>query len=252
MLRTFLCLSLLIVSSQSIAESITIASGEHPPFTSQYREDGGLINAIVKASFTAGETEVSFRYLPWQRALVSSQVGSYAATSYWAFNAERQQFFLHSEPIWYGGSVLVSLNSTGELNSLASLKGKVVGAVRGYTYSDEFWLNGKKGLYQIEVVNSDLQNLKKLFAKRIDALLIDRVAATTLINRYLSPQQRAVLCISNKDVITSSVHLLISRKTEGATKLLESFNRGLAKIVNSGQYQLIADRYPMITHGFLK
>ncbi len=252
MFRTLFCLSLLIVSNQSAAESITIASGEHPPFTSQYRDDEGLINAIVKASFAAVETEVSFRYLPWQRALNSSRVGSYVATSYWAIKSERQEHFFHSEPLWYGGSVLVSLNSTGEFTSLASLKGKVVGAVRGYTYTEDFWLNGDKGLYEIEEVNSDLQNLKKLFAKRIDAFLIDRVAATTLINRYLSPQQRAVLCISNNDVMSSSVHLLISRKTEGAAKLLKSFNRGLATIVNNGQYQQIADRYPMITHGFLK
>ncbi|MPW29852.1 hypothetical protein F9L16_12720 [Agarivorans sp. B2Z047] len=64
MFRTLFCLSLLVVSNQSAAESITIASGEHPPFTSQYRDDEGLINAIVKASFAAVETEVSFRYLP--------------------------------------------------------------------------------------------------------------------------------------------------------------------------------------------
>ncbi|WP_221075094.1 substrate-binding periplasmic protein [Agarivorans aestuarii] len=245
-------LALLWFCAEVSAQELTIATGEHPPFTSHYLNDHGFINAVIKAAFKTSNIHVKYRYLPWQRALSASQAGTYSATSYWAKKQQRNSHFLHSDPLWYGGSVLVSLSKNGEYNSLSSLQGKVIGAVRGYTYSEEFWQLGKEEKYEIQEVNSDLQNLKKLLAGRIDAFIIDNVAASVLIKNQLTPYQQAAISVSKNYIITASVHLLISRKTHRADLLLKSFNKGLQQIVSNGTYHKISLRYPMIEHGLLK
>ncbi|WP_026960277.1 substrate-binding periplasmic protein [Aliagarivorans taiwanensis] len=242
-------LSFCVFASVATAEPtglpvVRIATGEHEPFTSQLRDDGGLINAIVAAAFLRAGYQAKFDYLPWQRALATTQAGVYHASSYWAYKEQRKLYFLHSEPLVYGGSVLISLKGEPQYTDLDELSGKVVGAVRGYTYNEAFWLRGEQGEYKIELVNTDLQNFKKLLVGRIDALLIDYSVAQTLIYSQLSAEERAMLQVPRHFVMTASVHLLIGKQIESAQTLLQAFNHGLAIIKSNGEYLAITARYP--------
>ena len=70
------------LSSNTQAETVHIATGEYPPWTSTTLPHGGYINHIVASAFALSGIKVEFHYMSWKRALEATRLGQFNATSF--------------------------------------------------------------------------------------------------------------------------------------------------------------------------
>lgn len=76
-------LFILLISINTKSETVKIATGDFPPWTSESLPHGGFINRVVSSAFKLSGVDVEFHYLPWKRALEATKVGQFHASSFW-------------------------------------------------------------------------------------------------------------------------------------------------------------------------
>ena len=118
-----------------------------------------------------------------------------------------------------------------------------MGGVLGYWYLDSF----KKAGLKIQLVATDLQNLKKLTKKRIHFTVIDELTGMKLIkdNQIEDMEHIGML---NKEESFLPFYLLISRSYPNSIEITKKFNAGLKVIKNNGKYLKILKKYNIPEH----
>lgn len=239
------------LNGNTSAETITITTGEYPPWTSQSLKYGGYVNRVISEAFKRQGITVKYLYFPWKRAIETARSGEHAATSFWFYSKDREADFIHSEPVMNMKTVFFHLRTTPipeNWSSLEEFQGFRIGATRGYTYTKAFWDMAKTGKLKVDVVTDDEQNMRKLLAGRIQAFPIDELTGWDLLNRKFAPAQRDLLTTTRRPLVTGNGYLLISRKYPNATQLANKFNLGLKQLHDEGlieRYQddLISGKY---------
>ena len=102
------------------------------------------------------------------------------------------------------------------------------GAVRGFTYSEEFFDAVKKYNLKTVVVNKDIQNIKKLLKGRIDITILNPNVFKVLTKEF-TPEEKGKLTSHSKPLLKNLVYPLFSRK-KGAKQLIKIYERGMKKI----------------------
>ncbi len=83
-----------------------------------------------------------------------------------------------SDSIWLKSIIVFTKKGRQSISQLTDLEGLTVGAVRGYSYGQ---IEENKNI-NIQYVNSDIQNIKKLISGRVDAILGDSASTVSAIN----------------------------------------------------------------------
>ena len=157
-----LVLLLALIASFSVrAETIHIATGEYPPWTSEDLPHGGYVNHIVSSAFELSGIQVEFHYMPWKRALEATKVGKFNASSFWGENLEREKNFLRSDVVNNVPFVFFYRKEYTDFswNQLNDLKQYKIGATRAYTYTKEFWHLAEQNILRVSLTNNDIQSL---------------------------------------------------------------------------------------------
>lgn len=250
-LLTFSCLLLSAIQSAAAGEVIRITSGEYPPWTPEKLKHEGFTNHVIAEAFGLKGYEVEFTFYPWKRVYEAARDGkTYHATSFWYPSDERRKEFHYSDALQEDKTVFFHMKATRfpDWATLDDLKDKRIGATREYTYTQEFWDAQKGGRLNIETANSDELNFRKLFKGRIDASPTADLVGQSLVREKFSPEEAATVAFHPKALMSTTGHLLFSRQSEDSEELLTIFNRGLAKLKESGRHaelqaDLIAGRY---------
>lgn len=222
---TFVLLLSLLVGLSSAATSspttLNIATGEYPPFTDSGAPDGGFVNASVTELARLAGYNVSFRYLPWKRALALTQQARFHATSYFAHSTERDEHFIHVGPIVRSAIVLFRRADAEpvEWSRLEDLSHLRFGAVPGYTYNAEFWRLSENGTLNVELAQSDEANLRKLRAGRIDVFISNKRSGYEMIERVFGKAGREDFTTLAKPLVMTNGYLLVPRAVANAEKL---------------------------------
>ena len=82
-----------------------------------------------------------------------------------------------SDSIWLKSIFVFTIKDKHYITQLSELEGLTVGAVRGYSYGQ---IENNKNI-NIQYVNNDLQNIKKLLTGRIDAIIGDSTSTVFAI-----------------------------------------------------------------------
>ena len=216
---------------------ITISTGTYPPWTGKELHGGGFINEIVSEAFAQEGYRVQFRYLPWKRAYAEVKAGKVPASSYWYYQKNRDQYFFQSEPV-YTETIYFMYNRVHPLESwktLDDLKGFVIGATDGFTYTKAFWDKIKDKSLTVQLTTSDLLNIRKLLKRRVDLVPLERNVAYYLIRKHFNANDINSIGYNPKPLAVESDRVLFSRKYPGAKRLLAIFNNGLAKLKKQGR-----------------
>jgi len=248
-MKNFLkCLMILfacmIVSSQVQAlETVTIATGEYPPFASKNLKHYGFTSQVVKEAFAKSGYNVIFKFVPWKRALESTKILKYDATSFWFVTEDKQKIFHYSDPIFEEKTAFFHLKTTKlpEWKTLSDLSKFRFGATRGYSYTKEFWEAGKNGTLKIEEASSDKTNFKKLLKERIDIFPSGIVVGYGILNQSFDNAMVNKLTYHHKILRSSTTHVLFPKKGTKSKKLLKAFNDGLIKLRREGLYDKYED-----------
>lgn len=240
-----LALMLLLSCSASVAETLRIASGEYPPWATKELPDGGYINLIVTMAFDQVGIDAQFDYMPWNRALEATRVGSYMASSFWGRDPAREVDFLHSDTIYHDPIVLAYKpeHTDATWARLEDLRGYIFGATRGYTYSEGFWNLAKQDVLRVSIANNDVDNLKKLIQGQIDFFPISKITGRYLLHQQFSRQEASQITFDTKPINASQDHLLFTRAKPEARALMLKFNRGLALLRESHDIKALRTRY---------
>lgn len=221
--------------ADNVPSQITISTGDYPPFNSQTMKHGGLILRIVTEAFGREGISVDYVFYPWARAYEVSKAGAVDGTAHWYDSEERRRHHLYSTPIFRETIVWFHLKETpfvwSDLESLAGLR---IGAVRGYTYTKEFYDLIEAGSLHVEFVSDDDQNYRKLLARRIDIVPEVVDVGLFLINRTYPPETAQLFTQHSRPFVTNESYLLLSKTKPYAEALMTRFNRGMAALHAEG------------------
>ncbi|ABC30346.1 ABC-type amino acid transport/signal transduction systems, periplasmic component/domain [Hahella chejuensis KCTC 2396] len=242
-LRTLtFCLSFSCISvSAQAGETISIATGEYIPWTSQKGPHGGFISHVVTEVFKRQGIDVTFEYYLWARSYEQAKQGLHNAASYWACSEERKKDFYCSEPLAEEDTVFFHLKTTPleKWNALDDLRPYSIGATIGYTYTKEFWAAAESGMLRVSTVPEDEQNFNMLALNRIDLCLMGPVAGLTLLRQQFPKAIRESITYNPKPLVTTHLSLLFPKAHKDSLRLMLIFNEGLRQVRAEGLY----DRY---------
>ncbi|XOV78126.1 MAG: substrate-binding periplasmic protein [Aestuariibacter sp.] len=221
--------------------TITIATGETPPYTSQNIKHMGYMNHVVSRAFSKVGIQTTFVFMPWSRAYLEAKQGSFAATSYWFSDPRHKTHFYFSKPLSEENTVFFKrrVSLVGDWNNFDDVRRKQLkmGLTRGYTYTQETWRYAESRPDLVSIVNTDMQNLKMLMLKRIDAFPIEEVTGWYILNKHFPQEQVKKLEIADEPLMTKSAHLFFPKSAERSQYYLERFNQGLTEMAISGELE---------------
>ncbi len=240
----------IIISTGSIslaAQSITIASGEWPPYQSEHLEYYGFASRIVTEAFALEGVTVKYGFMPWKRSYEMAKRGMWDATFLWTVTDQREQLFDVSDPIVFGKDVFFHLKSyTFDWNNFEDLKGIKIGGVVGYDYGPDYQNAEKTGMISVERTKTDEINFKKLLGKRIHVFVCNEFVANSLLNKLYDAETVARFTYNPKPVRVIAYHLLFSRRVSGNSENRIKFNSGLRTLKKNGTFDRYIREYTVI------
>jgi len=220
------------------ATETIVLDAANPPF--MYEKNGspaGVYPALFSAVFAKMGTDAKLEAKPWSNALTELDGGKAGVGGIYK-NAERAKKFDFSEPVFVE-KLIVYTNKSKPIafKSIADLNGKVVGVIRGWSYGDEFDNARKSNAVKVEEAADDVQNLEKLNAGRLDAVVAVEEAGTALLK--LGSFSHVVA--SPTPLATNSAHLAFNKNANKA-ELLAKFSATIDQMKKSGEYAKVVDQ----------
>lgn len=209
---------------------LKLASTEYPPYYNKTMEGNGFITQIIAAAFAESGYDIDVTFLPWARALESTKAGKYDGLFTVRYREDRTEFFAYSDPLPPNKiGFLKRSASTIDFDTLADLKDRRIGIVRGYAVPPEF---DDVGLVTIPADNN-VENLRKLMRNRIDLIVSDRAVALHTLTTELGVPS-ADLEWLDPAINTEIQYLVFPKSTSDHETLMAGFNAGLATVTADG------------------
>ncbi|MBF0573714.1 MAG: transporter substrate-binding domain-containing protein [Desulfamplus sp.] len=235
-------LSATIFNTTCLAEEkiVQAAADPYPPFVDPEDPKEGLSLVIIRAAYKNQGYTVKMEYVPWARAEALTIQGKYDILPDVWMNDENKKSMMFSEPYAVNTVKFIKrVDDPFEYNGLESLKGKKIGTVRGYNYSDAF--QASKDFIREDVADV-MTNIKKLVAKRIDLTLEDDIVARVIISKADLPMLQQIKFTENS-ITSNNLYVSSGIANPRHKELIEAFNKGLAEIKANGEFAKIFESY---------
>jgi len=119
--------------------------------------------------------------------------------------------------------------------TLDDLKGLRIGDKIGNMGAGEAFLAAEKsGELTVERVPTDEQNLKKLLAGRIDAMVGTPMGIQAILKAMFSPEEQARIVAHPKPLRDVRAYAVFNKQF--SPQLIQTFNDGIRQLRESGQY----------------
>jgi polar amino acid transport system substrate-binding protein len=206
---------------------------QNPPFMYADRQGRprGVYPVLLSAIFAELGLRLELLPLPWVRALTGLDRAEHGVGGLFA-NQERLAKYDYGQPLLVETVRLyVRRGGMRQFNGLQDLKGLRVGALRGWSYGDEFDKARKDGLFQVEVVSTDKQNFGKLERDYLDAVLAVEQTGDAVLAEGDFPSVRMVAT-----PITENPSYLAFHKSTAQQELLARVDAVVARLRASGEH----------------
>lgn len=226
-------------------DTIYISCEEYPPYMSSKMQHKGFFAQVISEAFQLEKIQTKFEFLPAIRSFESAKAGQYDATVPWAKRDERLKDFYYGEALIESDREVFFFMEGNEFDwnpetqDYSTIKGKVIGAIKGANYGKAFMEAEKEGIVKVERVTHTYQNFRKLAAKRIDLMISpEKIALHTLKIEVESNEllKKIKLIQAIKEEVEYD-YMIISRKSPNGVFFHEAFNRGMKKLKSSGRYK---------------
>ncbi len=228
----------LLIPDADAGEKVRLANGEWPPFTSEKLNHYGVYSHIVTEAFALEGFEVEYQFFPWARSYHNVKEGTWDGSLTWAPTPDKKKYVFFSDPVFFHKKVIFHLKSFPfDWRTIADLKVFKIGAIREYTYGEEFDRAARSGKIHVEYTTGEIQNLKKLLTHRIHIFPSDIDAGYDLIRTHFTPEEAGLFTHHEKPIQEVYTCVIFTKKNPAkGRELLLIFNRGLEKLRESGLY----------------
>ena len=233
------------MASESVDETVVIASGEQPPQTSAHLPHYGYLNHLVYSAFDAVGIKADFVFLPWARAYKETIDGDFVASSYWYNDPAHQNELIASDTLVLEQTVLFRTKSPVEMNNFTDVKRARLrlGLTRGYTYNQDIWQYARDNPALATIVGTEVQNFKMLLLGRIDVFPAEEVSGWYILKNNFSQAQVETLETLKTSLSKQQVTLMFSKRHKAAKRLLQQFNKGVTIIKQNGRWAKLKQDY---------
>lgn len=241
----FIVFSLLLYSpcgySES-AKSLLVATGDFVPYTSSTLPEGGFVDEIVMRAFELGGMEASAIYLPWARGYMGTQKRHFDATFPYIKTRQREAIFLYSNSVFpMAISVYIHRDNVNAFVQPEDFVGHTLCLPRAYaTHRIEPFL--RKGLMNLVRASSDEACMSMVQRKRVSAFPVDVLIGRELLTQL--PELFKDMTPLTWAVDKGDYYLIVSKDHPHGQSIIEHFNRGLAKLKASPEWDRI-----LLDHG---
>ncbi len=234
---TIISLSFSIYYAEAYCETVRMAIGEWPPYTSGKDNDSRIFERVVTEAFRLEGVDVKYEYFPWKRSYIYTIEGRSDATFPWTKTEERKKiFYLNSEPLAYDDGVFFYLKRKNfNWNTLDDLKKYSVGVTVGFKQEEIY---RKLGI-PFDMASSEESNFRKLFAGRIDVYWTSKTVGYTMIRRLYGVRGMELFTHHPRVAEKNEYYILFSRKSKDGKLFRDKFDPGLRKLRESGVYDRI-------------
>lgn len=238
----FFLLTIVLLSGFSFgAPLVRVATMDFPPYVSRSLPGSGWAWQVMEAAFASQRYEARLFIFPWSRAIHQVRNGTLDALYLANKTPDREKWAYFSDQVGLEEAVLWKRRSNSvEYLRLKDLKGLLVGGLRG---SAQKKFLEQRGIEVISVKDFS-QGIKMLTGRRLDYLVGDRIATNYFLASMQSNVAEAIDYIS-PPVYTVGLHLAVAKSHPQAQEYIDTFNRGLLAIRESGQYQRILQQYAL-------
>ena len=235
--------SLMTVSGLAKAQSeLTLAIDEWPPFISKELPNNGPLSEIVRRAFEIVDIKVHYKYMPWKRAYESSARDLFDGTPGWGLNDDRIKEFYFSDPVLIQEEYLFySKKNPINAETVDDLAGLKYGMVRGAMVSDELLPLHEKGDIKIVEHHSYEGLFKMMMLGRIDYISIGNFVGIKTLRQALPKEEWDQVGFIKHLTKPINYHLIIPRLKDNGPDLIETFNKGLQTLRDSGEYDTIIE-----------
>jgi polar amino acid transport system substrate-binding protein len=215
---------------------IVCVDAANPPFMSLVNgKAAGLYPTLIDTALQVSGIGAKLDARPWKRCIAELDDAKVGVGGIYK-NQDRIQKYDFSEAIFVEKmAVYFHASRPIEFTGIASLAGKRVGVVRGWSYGDEFDKAVKDGKISVEEVASDDQNFQKLAARRLDVVLAIEEAGAALLKTNLSADVQK----SPRYLFENPTYLAFHKRADRKTTL-EKFNRAITQMKKTGQLNALA------------
>lgn len=233
-------LFLLLLSTPGFAEGkkVIFASSYWPPYTGELLSHDGATSAVIRQAFKAVGYEVEIRFYPWNRTLQEVE-NNPDIQGYFPEYSGREAQYLYSDAIGKSpvGFAKRSRSDTS-WHSYSDLQGYLIGVVSGYVNTERFdeLVAAKK--IRTEPAVSDLLNLRKLLAQRVDIAVVDMNTFNYLVSAdALLYAEKDELRMDHRLLGVNSLHACFNKTIEGR-RLQLLLNEGL-RLINAREVERV-------------
>lgn len=218
-----------------LADTYKLTTLYWPPYI--FDENTGIAVEIIKETFSLMGDDLDIKLVPWSRAMSLAKTDDFIGVFPAYFTEEREKDFYYAKG-FKGGDLIFFTNMKNKITikKISDLIPYKIGVTRGFSNTDAIDNNTSLTLIP---TNTEEQNFYKLLNRRIDLLIADE-----FIGDYI---------LKNNDIITivpldfilekRDLHLLIDKNFPKAQNLITNFNASLEKLIESGRYDKIYDKY---------
>jgi len=251
-LQFIFCLLLvyiLLAWQSAIAKQVILATSEREPYIGVNLPNKGYVHELVTESFKKVGYEVEINFYPLARAkhlAINGEIDGLVPTYY---EKNMDNVFIFSMPFPGDNIGLLKKNSFSVsydidpgrdlTKALHGLKKYTFGVIRGNSISSEF---DAADFIKKEFVAKDLLNLDKLFANRIDFVVIDKYTASDLMVNQ-RPDLIGQLDFMRPPLVRNSFYIAFSKKTKHYQTFVDDFNQGLSMLEKAGDVKRIQEKH---------
>lgn len=230
-------------------KKISLTTLDWEPYIGEKLPGHGYVFEIVSEAFKSVGYKVDIQFYPWARAVETAKSGKADGLFPEYYDESRKAEFVFSDS-FPGGPVGFLARKDSKITFpadprkeqtkvLQGMKQYSFGVVRDYINTSEF---DSAGFLKKDVADSDEQNIKKLYAKRIDLIFIDKFVAQYIIKAKF-PQYANDLEFLEPPLEVKPLYIVFSKKAPDYQRKVKDFNEGLNNLTKSGTIKAIMQKY---------
>lgn len=221
-------------------QTIRLATLEWPPYIGENLPEQGYVAELISTAFKRKGYDVTFLFMPWQRALDWVAKGHYEGVTPAYYTKKRAVEYSVSDP--FPGAPLVFIkrkNSKIKYTQLKDLIPYKIACAYGYAYTKEF---DEAKYLQKSFTNNDTTGYRRLLFGTVDLWVADKFIAQYTISSHL-PERAIETEIIKKSLSEQKLYIMFTKKIKDYKKFTQAFNQGLSSVMTDGTFEAILARH---------